>query len=154
MRKGRAVAIVLKDNELLLVMHRNNEGREYYVLPGGGIETGETPEQAAVREVEEEASLKIEIAQQIYEHHYDDGSNQYFFLCRYISGDPKLSANAPELNEKYNFFKPLWLPISKLGETLLYPLEIRDWIIEDLKTNFPKKVRSADLKIAELRQSL
>ena len=46
----RASAIIFKDDKLVLI-HRHNNGREYWVLPGGGVEEGETAQQAVVREV-------------------------------------------------------------------------------------------------------
>ena len=36
-----------------------------WVLPGGGIEPGESPEKAAQREAEEETGLKVEIARKV-----------------------------------------------------------------------------------------
>ena len=42
---SRVRAIVVKENKLL-VMHRNKFGHEYDTLVGGGIDVGETPEQA------------------------------------------------------------------------------------------------------------
>jgi len=35
-----------------------------------------------------------------------------------------------------NFYDPIWYEIKGLSQLLLYPLEIRDWFIEDAKTNF------------------
>ena len=57
MRKAVRV-IMLRDNNML-AMHRNKFGQQYYALVGGGIDSGETPEQALVREVKEETSLNI-----------------------------------------------------------------------------------------------
>jgi 8-oxo-dGTP pyrophosphatase MutT (NUDIX family) len=39
---------------VLLIVHRSMAGRPRWTLPKGGIEAGETPEQAALREVREE----------------------------------------------------------------------------------------------------
>ncbi|MDO8592041.1 MAG: NUDIX domain-containing protein [bacterium] len=155
MRK-RAVAIVLHNNNLL-VMWRKKGDREYYTLPGGGVEPGETVEEAVIREVKEETSLDIKISKQLYQHSYDDGTSQYFYLCDYISGEPQLDSQAVELTKHRNgtnFYKPMWLQVSKLSGTLLYPLEIRDWLINDLAAGFTKQVRSANLKVSKLRQTL
>ncbi len=37
------------------------EGETYYVFPGGGIEEGETPEEATKREIYEELGVHIEL---------------------------------------------------------------------------------------------
>ena len=49
MNKGRAQCLITKGNKILMVKH-NQCGIEYFCLPGGGIEDGETPENAAARE--------------------------------------------------------------------------------------------------------
>lgn len=154
MKRNRAVAIVLKD-DALLVIHRLSEGQEYYTLPGGGVEQDETIEQAVVREVSEEASLNIELGRRVYEHHYDDGTSQFFYLCHYASGIPQLAFNAPERQEKHGeLHQPMWLTLDQLPSTLLYPLEIRDWIMQDLVSGFPHKVRTAKLTVGQLRQTI
>jgi len=55
-REPRGVAVVVRGHHLL-VLARVLDGYEYAVLPGGGIEPGETAEDAAVREVEEETGI-------------------------------------------------------------------------------------------------
>jgi 8-oxo-dGTP diphosphatase len=54
----RAAALLVRDDEILLVKHRK-KGAEYWLLPGGGVEYGETIESAVCREVLEETGLKI-----------------------------------------------------------------------------------------------
>lgn len=51
-KRIRAVAIIVNDGKVLL-MHRINNGKEYHVFPGGGVENSETVEQAVLREVQE-----------------------------------------------------------------------------------------------------
>jgi len=88
--KTRAVGILVNDKKILLI-HRTNDGKEYWVFPGGGKEEDETVEEAIVREIEEEATIKCKIAKLLYTHEYSDiGHKQYFYLCKYISGTPKL----------------------------------------------------------------
>ncbi len=156
MKRIRAVAIIVNHDKILLI-HRINNSEEYYVLPGGGVEQGETVEQAVLREVREEASIKIKIEKLLYHHIYDDNTEQFFYLCSYISGEPKLG-DGNELREMErntaNLYDPVWYEIQKLPELLLYPLEIRDWFINDIKTNFQNIPREATLKVSELRQSL
>lgn len=151
----RAVAIVIRKDEVLL-MERNNHGKAYHVFPGGGVEKGETVQEAVVREVKEETTLDIKIEKLLYHHHYLPQGDQYFYLCSYISGEPQLG----EGNEKDdmdnntgNFYKPLWVKISEIKNLLLYPLEIRDWLLQDLQNNFQNTPREATIAVVDLRQS-
>jgi ADP-ribose pyrophosphatase YjhB (NUDIX family) len=55
----RAQVVVLRDGLILLARHER-PGSRYWVLPGGEVEPGESPEQAAVREMLEETGLEVE----------------------------------------------------------------------------------------------
>ena len=72
------------EREYLLVEARRHRGQ--WVLPKGHIEPGETPEAAAVREVEEEAGVRAEAVARAGETEYEgDGQTVsiIFFLMRY-----------------------------------------------------------------------
>ena len=49
---GRACAAVLRRSSILMV-HHVHDGRDYWALPGEGVERAETAAQAAVRELRE-----------------------------------------------------------------------------------------------------
>lgn len=152
----RAVAIIIRENNVLL-MKRRNKGKEYYVFPGGGVEDNETVEQAVLREVLEETTLQVSIDKLLYHHHYVNDSDQYFYLCTFISGEPKLgNANEKEEMEKNNdnFYQPLWVKIKTLNNLLVYPLEIRDWLLADFNNDFQNTPRKAEMHADELRRSL
>ena len=57
MKRDRSQSMVIRGNRILLVEHQLF-GRDFFNLPGGGIEENETPEQAALRELEEECQVK------------------------------------------------------------------------------------------------
>lgn len=76
--------IVNNEQEYLLVEARRTRG--LWVLPKGHIEPGETPEAAAVREVEEEAGVRAAIVARAGDSEYlMDGKpvRTVFFLMRY-----------------------------------------------------------------------
>lgn len=146
MSRNRAVALVLHNNQLL-VMHRKN-ARDYYTFPGGGVEAGETNEEATIREISEETTLDVEIEKLVYELHHDNGDIHYFFLCKYISGTPMVMPGTNEYEDNelgFNLHLPEWLPFHEIPETTLYPLEVRDRLVADIKNGFSDEVVRFDL---------
>ena len=56
----RVSVVVIDDNKILLVRHRKGS-RQYWVLPGGRLEYGETFFECARRELQEETGLDVEV---------------------------------------------------------------------------------------------
>lgn len=54
-------ALVTYENRVLLVQESRWEENEIWVSPGGMLETGETHEEGAVREIREETGIEVEI---------------------------------------------------------------------------------------------
>lgn len=134
----RAVAIVIKDSSILL-MHRINKDRgEYWTFIGGGVEEGETVEEAVLRELYEETSVKASI-NKLFSIFKNDGSGRYhhtaehhFYLCDYISGTPKLG-NGPEQMTSDNIYDPRWVPIDLFKKIDLYAESVKNQIIDYLE---------------------
>jgi 8-oxo-dGTP pyrophosphatase MutT (NUDIX family) len=59
--KTSAGFVIIQDNKILLEHPSNQSWWGTYSIPKGGIEEGETPLQAAIRELEEELDLKIDL---------------------------------------------------------------------------------------------
>lgn len=117
MRKAARAIIV--HNQNILVMKRNKFGSEYYTLLGGGIEPGESADEALIREIKEEASITVTDQRLVFiEESGDPYGTQYIFVCTYEEGDVKLDPKSieAELNALgKNMHEPMWLPISKLA---------------------------------------
>lgn len=146
MPRNRAVAVVIHEDKLLVMFRKNSE--EYFTFPGGGIEENETEEQATHRELYEETSIKIDIDRLIYKLDYDNGDTHYYFLSRYLSGEPRVQAGTNEYNDNQlgnDTYKPMWLPVKELPSTTLYPLKVRDRLIDDLSHGFSQNVVQFDL---------
>jgi len=76
-----AQAVIIKNNEILMVRQYVQRGDIVWNFPGGGIEEGETPEDACIREVKEETGLDVEVY--ILIHKQDE---KYTFLMKNFKG--------------------------------------------------------------------
>jgi 8-oxo-dGTP diphosphatase len=56
-----AYAICVREDHVLLARLRARDGAPEWTLPGGGMEHGEDPYDAVIREVEEETGYRIEV---------------------------------------------------------------------------------------------
>ena len=146
MRTGeRAAGIILKDNKIL-VFRRVKGNRCYHAFIGGGIEVGETPDQAIMREIKEEASVNINKCRLLFrvKTKLDEayiGSEikrfsplQHFYLITNFEGTPKLGGPEKERACESNQYHFEWIPLEKISETKdLYPNEAREKLVEYIK---------------------
>ncbi len=63
----RAAGILIHDGKILLVRHEKND-KSYWLIPGGGVDFGESVEQAVVREYQEEVGLPIKVGPMVLVH--------------------------------------------------------------------------------------
>lgn len=87
----------------ILMVKQHHEGRDIWMLPGGGIEEGENAEEAAMREVQEETGLQIKVKRLLW--HMEEVSKNRgqrfvnFFLAEMIGGNLALGCD-PEFDEE------------------------------------------------------
>ena len=93
--RGVAVALIPMDNGLVLIKRLVNPRAGKYALPGGFINKGEGPRQAAVRETFEETGLIVEIVRALNELPVP-GPNQFlcFYLMKVVGGELKAGSDA------------------------------------------------------------
>lgn len=86
-RQAVAVAVVVQHDRVLLVHRRADDGAPPWVLPGGKIEMGEQPGEAAAREVLEETGLTVRSAWMLGERiHPDTGTHLTYVACDVLAG--------------------------------------------------------------------
>jgi 8-oxo-dGTP pyrophosphatase MutT (NUDIX family) len=111
--KGRAQCLVTRDDKILLVKHRHEED-EWYCLPGGGIEAGETPEQAALRELQEECRVTGRIIKKTSEW-WDYDAAHYTYQVDIGDQMPSLGCD-PECMDNPILAEVRWMALREISE--------------------------------------
>ena len=112
--------LILRDGHVLLGKRHNAHGAGDWAPPGGHLEFGETPQDAAVREVREEVGLKVTSARLIgVSNTIFTAENKHyvtlFFVAECASGEPALLE--PHKCEGWG-----WYDLSRLPQPLFPPL--------------------------------
>jgi ADP-ribose pyrophosphatase YjhB (NUDIX family) len=100
-------------------------GHHYSVLPGGGVEEGETAEVAALRELFEESELRATIERQLWTGSHNGRPASYFLMADVI-GTPVLSGPEAVENSPDNSFELLWATAEDFESLSLHPADIRN----------------------------
>ncbi|WP_053375184.1 NUDIX domain-containing protein [Paenibacillus sp. FJAT-27812] len=124
-----ARAIMIKD-EKLLVLRRSGVQGEFYVLPGGGQEHGESIQETLVREVLEEVSLEVEIEELLFINEFiakrdslfpdlepDVHQIDFTFLCKVISLNEAKVGDTPDVHQ----VGIAWIPLDEITDYKLHP---------------------------------
>ena len=139
--RNRAGGILIENGKVLLI-HRIKDNDEYYVFPGGGIETNETIEQATKRELLEEAEIKVELIEKNPRYILKNESGiQYFSLVKRVKGiigtgkGPEFTDKSYEKHGKY-IVEMISIKDIANGKINLVPLEIKEKFLKDFYTVF------------------
>lgn len=147
-RKGVSALIVNKKQEFLLVNLESFEPH-FFAIPGGGLEDGESLEDAAYREIEEEVGINKKLLEFIgqckeplqfkfktIKLHRDgkeyEGSERHFFGFRFIGNDDEIKLQELEVRA----YK--WVQFNDLKDYLLFDNQLEE-TSEKLLELFPSK---------------
>ena len=102
---GQSVAgVVIKDNKVLLARHTYGNGKGMLIIPGGYVNFGETPQEALVREFQEETNITVKPTS-IIGIRFNMHDWYVTFKAEYVSGDVKSNNNENS--------EVLWLDVHK-----------------------------------------
>ena len=116
-RRDRVQALVVREDKILLVKHKMGE-REFFCLPGGGVEENETYEEAAIRELKEESCVDGIIDRKIsIQIKPDNRGEVHTFLVDIDKEAVAKPGTDPELSkEEQTIIGIEWLTLEELGE--------------------------------------
>jgi 8-oxo-dGTP diphosphatase len=127
-----SVVVIGDDGKILLVRHRKGS-RQYWVLPGGRLEYGETFDECAVRELKEETGLDVKVDRLIYlsEAIAPDRSRHIVnvYLTAHVVGGKLQLGDEPVLCGVD------FVPLSELSVATLYP-PVGARLLENLDKGF------------------
>lgn len=132
-----AASAVVVDEKGNILLHQRTDN-QYWSLPGGGMDVGESIEETIIREVKEETGFDVEVIRciGIYTNpnhviSYPDGEvRQQFsicFACKIVGGELSVSSESHQVR----FFDPL--EIKKLDIHPANLLRIEDYYKQDPK---------------------
>ena len=147
----RCQAAIMRGNHILLIQHREHAGgRAYWLLPGGGMEPGETEIECVRREMREETNLEVQVERLILEEELieADGVTRKIyktFLCSPLNGNA-VPGYEPEswVSAQYEIAAVGWFDL--YDESTWNPLILNDRITAPLLRRIRAKLQG-DLKI-------
>ncbi|HEX4820112.1 MAG TPA: NUDIX domain-containing protein [Acidimicrobiales bacterium] len=113
MGRLRACAAVIRDESILMVEQLNEAGRVVWTLPGGGVESGETPEAAVIRELAEETGLRGEVRRELVQ------NPDRIYL---VDVD---RSTEPVVGDELELFSVAWKPLSEVKDDKQVRLVLR-----------------------------
>jgi len=132
----RVAAILLRGQEILLMKHRRR-ALEYWVLPGGAVQEGETLLECARRELKEETGLEVEPGPLVYVVDVISPRRKHtvnlFFVCREAGGE--FGVTPPKAGGEH-LDEPHWVQLHSLPT--IYP-PIADRLVQDAARGFPER---------------
>ncbi|MEX0763133.1 MAG: NUDIX domain-containing protein [Dehalococcoidia bacterium] len=138
----RAAALITEGNSILLVKEVQ-DGREWWVPPGGGVEGDEDIYECARRETLEETGLDVTLRRQVVyirefiERATDTHHIELFLAAERVQGKLIVGSNDDEGPYSHFIQDVRYVPRSQLGQITVYPAALLDGFWDDLAAGFP-----------------
>ncbi len=104
---------------MIVPTRRAADGTRVLALPKGHVDPGETPLEAAAREVREEAGVEVDLVGELGDVHYvymrggrRVAKRVTYFAFRYLAGDPD--------DHDHEVEEARWMPLREAAEALTY----------------------------------
>ena len=127
-----AKAVIIRDGKLLVTRNVDDQG-DWYVLPGGGQEPGETLPEALQRECQEEIGVDVDVRELLYVRDYIGRHHEFathdgeahalelMFACAIRPGQVPRNGPLPDGSQ----VGVAWLDLADLARHRLYPQALK-----------------------------
>ena len=149
LRSGVGIVVLNKDNKVFVAKRIDNP-KNFWQMPQGGIDKGEDNLKAALRELEEETSIKsVKLIKEIdgFTTYYlpenligiiwkgkYKGQKQKWFIVRFLGEDNEINLKAG----KPEFFEWKWIEIDELPNVIVdFKKNVYEKILFELKKTIP-----------------
>ncbi|HEX9389019.1 MAG TPA: NUDIX domain-containing protein [Anaerolineales bacterium] len=142
----RAGIVLIEDNKVALI-ERHRAGLDYFVFPGGGMDEGESPEQAAIREAMEELGIQVVIKQKVAEIQLGRKNRQVYFLVEQIGGEfgtgvGEEYTNADPNDPDEGIYIPIWMPMHELLlHKNIHPADVASLVVRSMQEGWAEDAR-------------
>ena len=117
----RVAGILIEDDRILLIEHTKNN-RKYWLVPGGGVDWGESAAEALIREFKEETSLDIEVEKFLFISETIAPDKQKHVINLYFKiKKAENSSNIMKLGEEEMLTDLRFIPEDEIKNIKLYP---------------------------------
>ena len=132
MRAG--VILFNPQTKQILLIHRWKNGEEYFVIPGGGAESGETAVQAAQREIQEELGWSLSEKQLQPAFTFRNGQRLEIYFRATIShtSAPMIQGEEALRSHARNLYKPEWVDIEAICGLNIQPAGLKNLLLDCL----------------------
>lgn len=132
-------AIILIEEDKVALIERYRQGLHYFTFPGGHVEAGETPEQAAIREAREELGMDVEIVKLVAQSTWQ-GHDQYYFLVKHTGGLFGTGSGDEILHPppEKGTYRPIWMPVASLLDLPVRPRGMAELTVKYLEAGWPE----------------
>lgn len=138
---GGVRVILLDDKKRVLMVRQHHEGKDIWMVPGGGVEAGENSRDAGAREVLEETGLQVKMGRLVW--HVEEVSKERghrfvnFFLAELEGGNLELGMD-PEFDKEHQVLREVrFMSREELSHLeVLYPEYLKDELWSFLEEDY------------------
>ena len=139
---ARASAIIYNTDKTKILLFKVEDGRDYYLLPGGRIEIFEDSRSAIAREIKEELGYELEFDLCSIQENFVIKNNkkimQYCFCYKAIyNGEIKEDVFKCKDNDGQQFY---WVNISEISKCKIYPESTYNLLIDSKIKHYIEKM--------------